>query len=293
MKLKYLTYACSLALGAAVAVPPAFSAEQQMQEHTPATGLSTSGSLESEAGMSAPESSGRQVSADSLDGTNVVNSAGDTIGEVEAIVRDNTSGRLHALVSVGGFLGIGDKKVTVPVEELEFQGDKLLAPVASTEEELKSRTAYDDDSFADVPGEEIVEIGGSAGADIAASADLATDADPVAGADVHAAPEEGAMVGFGTLDVNRDGYLSKDEAAENPTYAQEWDQIDRNSDGRIDESEFSAFEVQGSGELPRDPSSHGIEGSGDIGGSGSGLSDDSRGDVPHTPSQSGGAKAGY
>lgn len=64
-------------------------------------------------------------------------------------------------------------------------------------------------------------------------------------------PEKGAAYGadadayeygFSDLDRNRDGYLSRDEAREHETLANDWDQADADRDGKLSESEFSAFE---------------------------------------------------
>jgi Ca2+-binding EF-hand superfamily protein len=48
---------------------------------------------------------------------------------------------------------------------------------------------------------------------------------------------------FKSLDTNKDGYISQQEAKANPKLAKQWDSADANSDGKIEESEFSAFEA--------------------------------------------------
>ena len=54
-----------------------------------------------------------------LDGVNIYDSNAKKIGEVEDVVVDPASGRvLHAVVSMGGVLGVGDKKYDVPTKEL-------------------------------------------------------------------------------------------------------------------------------------------------------------------------------
>jgi len=47
---------------------------------------------------------------------------------------------------------------------------------------------------------------------------------------------------FNKLDTNQDGYLSQDEAKENIELSKAWSDADLNKDGRLEESEFSAFE---------------------------------------------------
>lgn len=53
---------------------------------------------------------------------------------------------------------------------------------------------------------------------------------------------------FKQLDVNGDGYISTEEAAGNSELLNQWANVDKNSDGQIEMSEFSAFEEQSSKE---------------------------------------------
>ena len=48
--------------------------------------------------------------------------------------------------------------------------------------------------------------------------------------------------GFESLDRNKDGFLSREEASEHDELSHNWDEADLNHDGKLDESEFSAFE---------------------------------------------------
>ena len=60
----------------------------------------------------------------------------------------------------------------------------------------------------------------------------------VAAADYSPATHERFM----RLDTNHDGYISQDEAKADSQLSQEWKTVDTNNTGKIDESEFSAFE---------------------------------------------------
>src|SRR4051812_41628357 len=58
---------------------------------------------------------GRVLSAATMIGDRVRNPAGEDLGKVEEIMIDVPSGRVaYAVVSFGGFLGIGDKLFAVP-----------------------------------------------------------------------------------------------------------------------------------------------------------------------------------
>ena len=47
---------------------------------------------------------------------------------------------------------------------------------------------------------------------------------------------------FRTMDTDGDGYISQTEASGHQGLSNNWQQADRNADGRIDEGEFSMFE---------------------------------------------------
>jgi Ca2+-binding EF-hand superfamily protein len=48
---------------------------------------------------------------------------------------------------------------------------------------------------------------------------------------------------FKSLDTNHDGYISPQEAKANSKLSDQWNTADANGDGKIEESEFSAFEA--------------------------------------------------
>lgn len=47
---------------------------------------------------------------------------------------------------------------------------------------------------------------------------------------------------FSTLDANGDSYISAEEADKNPALKDNWDAVDTNKDGMVEQAEFSAFE---------------------------------------------------
>ena len=71
-------------------------------------------------------------------GTDVVNVMDEEVGTIADLVMDQEQKLVGVVLSVGGFLGIGEKWVAIPVDEIDFPaGDepaRLL--VAVTEEQL-------------------------------------------------------------------------------------------------------------------------------------------------------------
>jgi sporulation protein YlmC with PRC-barrel domain len=66
-------------------------------------------------------SSDALISADRVEGTEVYNGVGDHLGEVEDVIIDKQSGKVaYAVMSFGGFLGIGEKYHPVPWSMLKY-----------------------------------------------------------------------------------------------------------------------------------------------------------------------------
>jgi sporulation protein YlmC with PRC-barrel domain len=82
------------------------------------------------------------LSMNSIMNANVRNQYGDDIGTVDNLVVDHRGRITHAVISVGGFLGIGDKSVAVPFDELENIGPYFVF-YRGTEEQLESMPQFD------------------------------------------------------------------------------------------------------------------------------------------------------
>jgi len=70
-------------------------------------------------------------------GTTVVNEANETVGKIDDLVIRADDKVVVAIVSVGGFLGIGDHLVAVPYESIQWRENTGVLPGA-TKERLKA-----------------------------------------------------------------------------------------------------------------------------------------------------------
>jgi PRC-barrel domain protein len=61
-------------------------------------------------------------------GSNVVNDAGETIGQIDDLLVSLDGKQPYAVLSVGGFLGVGSRLVVVPYETLKFNGNRVTLP---------------------------------------------------------------------------------------------------------------------------------------------------------------------
>jgi sporulation protein YlmC with PRC-barrel domain len=72
----------------------------------------------------------RNMSSSKLIGMTVYNDHNEKIGTIDDIMLPAMGGEVSAVLSVGGFLGIGAKLVRVPLSHVHFMGDKAMMPAA-------------------------------------------------------------------------------------------------------------------------------------------------------------------
>jgi len=80
--------------------------------------------------------------ATKLVGATVQNDFGDKIGTIDDLIIGRDDRVPYAIVSVGGFLGVGEKLVAVPFAVFKIQPDKTILPYA-TKDTLKSLVKFD------------------------------------------------------------------------------------------------------------------------------------------------------
>jgi sporulation protein YlmC with PRC-barrel domain len=86
-----------------------------------------------------------QISASALLNENVVNSANESIGDVNDVMLDKDGKVAAVIVGVGGFLGLGEKDVALTFDQLKFtnNGNDLVVTSNATKESLQAAPAYD------------------------------------------------------------------------------------------------------------------------------------------------------
>lgn len=97
-----------------------------------------------------PKAAGTAFRASEVIGCTVKNAAGETLGEVEDLVFDTSDGSIrYAAVSMGGFLGMGDKLFAVPWSSIRcttFDEEHIcLLNVAKAK--LEQATGFDQDQW--------------------------------------------------------------------------------------------------------------------------------------------------
>ncbi|HUG35955.1 MAG TPA: PRC-barrel domain-containing protein [Candidatus Limnocylindrales bacterium] len=91
------------------------------------------------------------MSADTLIGNDVCNEEGEALGDIKDIMLDMRSGRVaYAVLSFGGFLGMGQKLFAVPWEALELDTTKKRFVLNVEKERLKDAPGFDKDQWPDM-----------------------------------------------------------------------------------------------------------------------------------------------
>jgi sporulation protein YlmC with PRC-barrel domain len=90
------------------------------------------------------------ISSEDVEGTNVYGVDGKKIGEIDHLMIDKISGRVtYAVISFGGFLGLGHSHYPVPWAALKYDPNLGGYITGITEEKLKDAPAFSDDAWSD------------------------------------------------------------------------------------------------------------------------------------------------
>jgi sporulation protein YlmC with PRC-barrel domain len=90
----------------------------------------------------------RLMSADTLDGEKVRNTAGEDLGSIEHIMLDVPNGSIaYAVLSFGGFLGVGDKLFAVPWLALKLDTENKCFVLDVSKDQLEKAPGFDKDHW--------------------------------------------------------------------------------------------------------------------------------------------------
>lgn len=94
------------------------------------------------------------LQAGEVEGMTVVNMEGETLGQVENVLRHDDAGDLHAMLSVGGFWIFGGSDVALPLADMRLEGEQLVLQDIIGQDELDDlATDYDEERYSEVDGD--------------------------------------------------------------------------------------------------------------------------------------------
>ena len=84
-------------------------------------------------------------------GNRMKNRAGEDLGKIEDLIIDPGTNRIaYAILSFGGFLGVGDKLFPVPLNALTLDTVNKTFTLNMDKERLKNAPGFDKDSYPDL-----------------------------------------------------------------------------------------------------------------------------------------------
>jgi sporulation protein YlmC with PRC-barrel domain len=87
----------------------------------------------------------RGMRSNEIVGKTLYGSQGEEIGEISNVVMKTGGTTPEAVVGVGGFLGMGEQTITIPLSQIDMQGDRLVTNV--TREQIEARGKYDETGY--------------------------------------------------------------------------------------------------------------------------------------------------
>lgn len=90
------------------------------------------------------------ISSEDVEGTEVYGPSGSHIGEIDHLMIDKVSGQIaYAVMSFGGFLGLGHSHYPVPWSKLDYDTSLGGFRTDITEQQLRDAPEFSDDAWAD------------------------------------------------------------------------------------------------------------------------------------------------
>lgn len=90
----------------------------------------------------------QSLSSTTIVGDEVVNEFGEDLGEIEDLMIDLSRGRIaYAVLSFGGFLGLGDKLFAIPFESLRLDPEEKRFVLDVDKERLEDAPGFDKDHW--------------------------------------------------------------------------------------------------------------------------------------------------
>src|SRR5215218_3947578 len=140
----------TLALAGAVAV-----SALALQPASP----STSGAQPSATAPAQPATPMRQMTVSALTDKDLVGARDNEVGDIERVVESNADKKQYLVISRGGFLGLFETEIVVPLENVAAQGDRIVLRNL-TEEQTKALPKYttDDKAYRELDSSQTVSL---------------------------------------------------------------------------------------------------------------------------------------
>ena len=109
------------------------------------------------AASATPAAATRQMKVSELTDKDLEGPNANEVGDIERVVEANTDKKQHLVISRGGFLGLFETEVALPIDNVAVQGDKVVLR-NMTPEQLKALPAFDKAAFRELENDATVTL---------------------------------------------------------------------------------------------------------------------------------------
>lgn len=96
-----------------------------------------------------PAATTRQMTVSALTDKDLEGPNANEVGDIERVVEANADKKQHIVISRGGFLGLFETEVLIPLENVAAQGDRIVLR-NMTEDQIKALPAFDKEGYRDL-----------------------------------------------------------------------------------------------------------------------------------------------
>lgn len=94
------------------------------------------------------------MTVDQIVGLNVLSADGEDVGEIDYVISDGEG--YQAVIGIGGFLGLGEYTVALPLENFAMNDEDELILDATTEGELNNMPEIDESELEELAGDYVI-----------------------------------------------------------------------------------------------------------------------------------------
>jgi sporulation protein YlmC with PRC-barrel domain len=101
----------------------------------------------------------KQMTVSALTDKDLVGARDNEVGDIERVVESTADKKQYLVISRGGFLGLFETEVLVPLENVAAQGDRIVLRNL-TEEQVKALPKYttDDKAYRELDGSQTISL---------------------------------------------------------------------------------------------------------------------------------------
>ncbi|MEX6504732.1 PRC-barrel domain-containing protein [Jiella sp. M17.18] len=99
-----------------------------------------------------------QMTVEQIKEYNIVGQNGNTLGDIQNVV--NVNGKLYAVIGSGGFLGLGEKKVAIPLSALQVSNGAFVTPSIS-QAQVNALQSFKANQYPKLKDSRTITVGGA------------------------------------------------------------------------------------------------------------------------------------